>query len=196
MHPHAIEATLTNLEERHWRACQSHRQTRRDQVAPGQARPAPDREATDAWVTMRLTEQESGRGDPEMGRLLRATGVAGFAAMNIMMLSISVWSGSDDTTKNMFHLISGAVATPGAGLFRPHLLCVGVGSYEPGAPIWTCRSASGCCAFGLSVYGTLTAGPHAYFDAVTSLLFFLAGRLPPIKQCVAGLAGAVESLRE
>jgi Cu2+-exporting ATPase len=50
--------------------------------------------------------------------LLRCLAVAGFAAMNIMLLSVSVWSGNvtDITpeTRDLFHWLSAAIALPAA----------------------------------------------------------------------------------
>ncbi len=50
--------------------------------------------------------------------LLKCLGVAVFAAMNIMLLSISVWSGEAESmtpeTRDFFHLLSALIALPAA----------------------------------------------------------------------------------
>ena len=44
--------------------------------------------------------------------LLMRVGIAGFAAMNVMLLSVSVWSGADSATRDLFHWISAVIALP------------------------------------------------------------------------------------
>src|SRR5690606_36987303 len=58
-----------------------------------------------------LAPEERGR-DEEVTRLFKALAVAGFSAMNIMLLSVSVWSGADGDVRQVFHLVSAALALP------------------------------------------------------------------------------------
>jgi P-type Cu2+ transporter len=114
------------------------------------------------------------RGNTEYARLLRALAIAGFAAMNIMGLSVAVWSGASGSTRDLFHWISAAIALPtlaysGSVFFTSAWQALKHGRTNMDVPI----SIGVLLAFGMSLYDTLQHQPHAYFDASVSLLFFL-----------------------
>jgi P-type Cu2+ transporter len=123
-----------------------------------------------------------GRADADEGAqaawLLKCLAVAGFAAMNVMLLSVSVWAGnvSDMTqeTRDLFHWLSALIALPAAAyagqpFFQSAFRALRTRHVNMDVPI----SIGVTLALGLSVYETATHATHAYFDSAIMLLFFL-----------------------
>jgi P-type Cu2+ transporter len=119
-------------------------------------------------------------GDAEERDLLRATGVAGFAAGNVMMLSLAVWVGTDmgPATKDLLHWVSALIGLPcifyaGLPFYRSALGALRARRLNMDVPIAVGITMTAA----MSLSETLRSGPYAYFDAALTLLFFLlAGR--------------------
>jgi Cu2+-exporting ATPase len=116
----------------------------------------------------------------EEGRfLLRCLGVAAFASMNVMLLSVGVWAGFSagdmgEGTRTLFYLISGLIAIPCAlyaarPFFRSAWAALSKGRANMDVPI----SLAVILTLAVSVLETLMRGEHAYFDGVSMLLFLL-----------------------
>lgn len=106
--------------------------------------------------------------------LLMRIAVAGFASMNIMLLSVSVWSGAEPATRDILHWISGLLAIPAAGyaavpFFRSAAQALKHGRLGMDVPI----SLAIILALVSSIITTAQSGEHAYFDAAVMLTFFL-----------------------
>ncbi|MBY6139774.1 cadmium-translocating P-type ATPase [Leisingera daeponensis] len=110
--------------------------------------------------------------------LLMRLAVAFFASMNVMLLSISVWSGASDATRDMFHWISAAITFPAIifsaqPFFANAWTALRVGRLNMDVPIVLAL----VLALVTSLWETFLSGEHAYFDAALTLtLFLLAGR--------------------
>ncbi len=122
------------------------------------------------------SQEESG--NREERELLRAVALSGFAAANVMLLSVSVWSGlvSDmgPATRVMMHWISALIALPtvviaGRPFFRSAVGALRSGHLNMDVPI----SLGVTLAAGMSLAETMRGGEHVYFDAAVTLLFFL-----------------------
>lgn len=113
--------------------------------------------------------------DAERGReLLIALAVAGFAAANVMLLSVSVWSGADAATRDLFHWVSALIALPaiafaGRPFFASAWTALRARRLNMDVPI----SLGVILAGAMSLYETIHQGAEAYFDAAVMLLFFL-----------------------
>jgi Cu2+-exporting ATPase len=111
-------------------------------------------------------------------QLLRAMAVAGFAAGNVMLLSISVWAGHaqgmGEATRALLHWCSALIALPavvyaGQPFFASALAALRHGRTNMDVPI----SVGIVLACVMSLFETMRGGEHAYFDSAVMLLFFL-----------------------
>ncbi len=132
--------------------------------------------------------------DEQSRNLLMRLGIAGFAAMNVMLLSVSVWAGAEGITRDLLHWVSAAIALPTVAytaqpFFKNGWSALRVGRLNMDVPI----SLAILMAAGLSLYETAHGGEHAYFDAALSLTFFLlAGRYLDYQTRAKARSAAVE----
>lgn len=118
-------------------------------------------------------------GDPVGRELMRALAVAGFAAMNVMLMSVAVWAGADGTTARFLNWFSALIALPALAyaarpFVRSALRALAARSLNMDVPI----ALAIVLAAGLSLFHTVSGEGETYFDAAVTLTFFLlAGRV-------------------
>jgi P-type Cu2+ transporter len=109
---------------------------------------------------------------------LRRIGVAGFAAANIMLLSVSVWASRgaemSASVQSLFHWLSALIALPaiayaGVPFFRSASRALSARRVNMDVPISVGVTLAPC----MSVYQSACGSEQVYFDAAVTLLFFL-----------------------
>jgi Cu2+-exporting ATPase len=108
---------------------------------------------------------------------LKCLAVAGFAAANVMLLSVAIWSGHGDMSpalRDLLHWVSALIALPaiayaGRPFFRSAFAALRSRRTNMDVPI----SLAVILTPAMSLAETLRHAEHAYFDSAITLLFFL-----------------------
>src|SRR5579862_8020172 len=114
--------------------------------------------------------------------LLRRLGVAAFAAMNVMMLSVPVWSGyAGDMLpeqRDFFHWLSALIVLPAAAYSaQPFFASAWAALRARGVNMDVPISIGIMLALAMSLFETISHAEHVYFDAAIMLIaLLLAGR--------------------
>ncbi len=110
-------------------------------------------------------------------RLLRAMTVAGFAAGNVMLLSVSVWFGADSmgaATRGLMHWVSALIAMPAiAYAARPFFTSAWTALRAMRTNMDVPISIGIVLATGMSLFQTIHGQTDVYFDSALTLTFFL-----------------------
>jgi Cu2+-exporting ATPase len=106
--------------------------------------------------------------------LLLRLAVSGFACMNVMLMSIAIWSGAEDTTRQLFYWLSALIALPSLAFSSQPFFINAFSSLKKlklnmDVPISLAIFLSSV----ISLYEIILDGKHAYFDAALTLTFFL-----------------------
>ncbi len=110
--------------------------------------------------------------------LLRAMAVAGFAAGNVMLLSVAVWAGAvqdmGPATRDLLHWISALIALPAVAYAgRPFFHAARRALVHRRLSMEVPISLALLATIGMSLFETASGGAHVYFDSACALLFFL-----------------------
>ena len=124
------------------------------------------------------TQISDDSGRAQSADLLRRLAVAGFAAANVMLLSVSVWAGlasdMDAPVQSLFHWLSALIALPAIlyaaqPFFRSARSALRARRLNMDVPI----SLGIILASTMSLVQTIAGGEQVYFDAAIMLTFFL-----------------------
>ncbi len=123
-------------------------------------------------------ERQATETDRTERALVRALAVAGFAAGNVMLLSIGIWAGLTEgmgpATRSLLHWVSALLALPaiayaGQPFFRSAWHALSHRRTNMDVPI----SVGVLLVTSLSLVETINGSTHTYFDSAVTLLFFL-----------------------
>ena len=139
--------------------------------------------------------------DKEQKNMLLAMAVAGFASGNIMLLSVALWSTSQEVmgiaTRDLIHLISAIIAIPtvifsGRVFFKSAVTALKNKRTNMDVPI----SIAVILTTLVSIWEWFESAEHTYFDSVTMLVFFLLiGRYLDVKSKNKARSAATEMLK-